>query len=107
MRELTLQARKESMVSYDKFKEGLDIGALQDELRKRCNCRLEHLESLGAFILHYDSPDHQSASSFLNIPNISHATEDKVEILEFQDDLRPVSPKNMLNTDEVSSVWAS
>ena len=77
MREMEEEAAKNSIVSYDKTSVK-DIKALQEQIEKECNCEVEHLDAIGAFILHYKSKDHPAANQFVNIPNVSHATEDHV-----------------------------
>ena len=82
MREMEEEASKNSIVSYDKSamkaKGPGAIQALQEQIEKACQCEVEHLDGIGAFLLHYKSADHPAAAQFLDIPDVSHASEDFV-----------------------------
>ena len=71
------KAAKKSIAWYDKSKVD-DTHALMLKVKEACNCEIEHLESIGSFVLTYASADHMAASKLLQIPHITHAQEDHV-----------------------------
>lgn len=84
--ELRENAAKNTIVTYNKnvLKEAGGIDAFTAELKETCQCRLEHLESIGAFILHYESADHMSAAQLkMRVRDVAHASDDLVVHMDF------------------------
>ena len=86
MAELREIAAKNTIVTYNKhdLKEAGGIEAFKSQLKETCQCELEHLESIGAFVLHYESADHMSAAELkMRVRHVAHASEDLVVHMEF------------------------
>jgi len=84
--ELRETAAKNQIVSYNKeeLKAAGGIAALTAELKETCQCKVEPLEAIGAFILHYTSADHMSAEQLkMKVKDVAHASEDHVYHMEF------------------------
>ena len=64
VQEATDQAARTTIVSYRKSEMTLDeITAEETRLRTECRCNVQHLSSVGAFILTFDSSDHLGLSN--------------------------------------------
>ena len=84
--ELRENAAKNTIVTYNKhdLKEAGGIEAFKSQLKETCQCELEHLESIGAFVLHYESADHMTAAQLkMRVRDVAHASEDLVVHMEF------------------------
>ena len=84
--ELREIAAKNTIVTYNKhdLKEAGGIEAFKSQVKETCQCELEHLESIGAFVLHYESADHMSAAELkMRVRHVAHASEDLVVHMEF------------------------
>ena len=60
MMEMKEKTKKSSIIIYDKAVVGSGIGLsnLMSDVRDMCDqCQIEHLESIGAFVLHYTRYD--------------------------------------------------
>ena len=55
-----------------------DIEELEAEIKKICQCNIEHLPAIQSFILHYKNSAHLPASSFSSLPGIIFSNEDEV-----------------------------
>merc|ERR1719295_2264833 len=84
--ELRENAAKNTIVTYNKhdLKEAGGIEAFKSQLKETCQCELEHLESIGAFVLHYESADHMSAAQLkMRVRDVAHASDDLVVHMDF------------------------
>ena len=85
MREIEEEAKHHSIVTYNKaaVKEAGSLENLQAQIQAACDCTVRHLAGIGAFVLDYESEEHVEASQMLNIPDVTHATEDVVVMMNF------------------------
>jgi len=104
MREMEEEATKHSIVTYNKASVAAagSLEALEAKIKEKCNCNIEHLASIGAFKLNYDSSDHLNAAEMLEIPDISHASEDLVVFMDLDRERQSTSP----NDPKFSDQWA-
>jgi len=56
------EAAKHQIIVYDKSMDKEEIDALKEKHEKECECKVDHLESVGAFVLTYDSANHKKIS---------------------------------------------
>jgi len=80
MRDLEEDAAKNSILTYDRQQVAAagGIPALKESIEEKCQCDVEHLDNIGAFILHYSSSNHPAAGTLMNIKGVNSASEDHV-----------------------------
>ena len=70
------EAAKNSILMYDKDEiEGVET--LITEVKKLCQCEIDHLSTIQGLILHYKNSSHLPASDFLSIKGIVLTDEDE------------------------------
>merc|ERR1712142_294543 len=104
MREMEEEARHHSIVTYNKaeVKAAGSLENLQAQIQAACDCTVRHLASIGAFLLDYESADHMDAAKFLDIPEVTHATEDVAVMIDFDQERQTSTPNDPRFEDQ----WA-
>ena len=54
------EAAKHQIIVYKKSLDKEEIEALKKYHEEKCECKVDHLESVGAFVLTYDSANHKT-----------------------------------------------
>ena len=102
VQEATDQAARTTIVSYRKSEMTLDeITAEETRLRTECRCNVQHLSSVGAFILTFDSSDHLGLSNLNLAASKEVGIEDQIASI-LDDDL---TTRRTPNDPFFSSQW--
>jgi len=104
MREMEEEARHHSLVTYNKeaVKAAGSLENLQAQVQAACDCTVRNLAAIGAFVLDYESAEHIDAAEMLNIPDVTHATEDVVVMMNFDQERQ----SSTSNDPKFSDQWA-
>ena len=78
---------RNSILLYDSEKIE-DFKTFKANVSNKCQCKVEDLSHIQVLVLHYSTPSHEPASSFLKINGIVMASEDEV-ILPPADTINP------------------
>ena len=102
VQEATEKAARTTIISYRKSEMTLDeIAAEETRLRTECRCNVQHLSSVGAFILTYDSSDHLGLSNLNLAASKEVGIEDQIASI-LDDDL---TTRQTPNDPFFSSQW--